>query len=250
MGTSRRMAPVDAGAMTPLESQISDDWLANFFDTFDTTITGDAVEFALGATETAIGAELGLELCEASEFAEEAGENGKRGRATESTTTTTTTTTLSEGAKRNKSKREKLRRDALNDKFMALSAVLEPGSVPKTDKAKVVVAATALIKKLRDHHNRLTEMIIRMQAEKTRQQEMNAQLVQEKTQLLHEKLRIEAQLQTYLTSMPFASPAGGVVTGASGKAAVVPAPVWAFPTPFLEQPTTEEEDVTLRAPVA
>lgn len=240
------MAHVDADAMTPLVSQTSDDWLANFFDTFDTTITGDAVNFALGASETAIGADLGLELCrEASEFTEEAGENGKRGRATEATTAP-----LSEGAKRNKSKREKLRRDALNDKFMELSSVLEPGSVPKTDKAKVVVAATALIKKLRDHHNRLTEMIVKMQAEKTRQQEMNAQLVQEKTQLLHEKLRIEAQLQAYLTTMPFASPLGGVATGTAGKTAVAPAPVWAFPTPFSEQPTSEEEDVTLRAPVA
>ena len=71
------------------------------------------------------------------------------------------------------------------------------------------------------------------------------QLMQEKTHLLREKLRIEAQLQGFLTSMPFASPADGMVStkSASGVAA------WTVPMPFM--PASEEgEDVTLRAPVA
>ena len=40
-------------------------------------------------------------------------------------------------------------------------------------------------------------------------------LVKEKTELLHEKLRIEAQLQGFLASMPFASPVEGVTAPAA-----------------------------------
>jgi len=244
------MAHHDALASLKVDNQTSDDWLANFLETFDTVIAGESDDFALGAAETVIRDDMVRGLCDDeddSKYADDADDNGKRGRSMESGT-------LSEGAKKNKSKREKRRRDALNDKFMELSAVLEPGSVPKTDKAKVVVAATALIKKLRDHHHKLTEMIVKIQSEKTRQQEMNSQLIQEKTTLLHEKLRIEAQLQAYLTSMPFASPLGGVVTSVGGKVTAIPAGIWAFsapfPTPFLEPTNAEVEDVTLRAPVA
>jgi hypothetical protein len=249
----RSMSSVNDDATAKLMSSNSDDWLGNFFAMFDTTIAGDVEEFDVnevlsgGLNDAISGGEREPAECENSVFADEADENGKRGRAP-----TTSSAVLSEGAKKNKSKREKLRRDALNDKFNELSAALEPGAVPKTDKAKIVVAATALIKKLRDQHGRLTDMIVKMREDEMRQREANEKLVQEKMELLHEKLRIEAQLQTYLTSMPFSS--GPLVTGADGKTTMAPAGFWpsmAFPTPFLE-PNAEEpvEDVTLRAPVA
>ena len=135
--------------------------------------------------------------------------------------------------------------------------MLEPGESQKGDKATVtkatvVFAATELIKRLRVEHARLANMIMRFQEDNLLKAELTQklaaerdQLMQEKTHLLREKLRIEAQLQGFLTSMPFASPADGMVStkSASGVAA------WTVPTPFM--PASEEgEDVTLRAPVA
>jgi len=48
--------------------------------------------------------------------------------------------------------------------------------------------------------------------------------------------------------MPFASPADGVRPIASAKAA--DAQTWSVPTPFILPATSNDEDVTLRAPVA
>ena len=93
----------------------------------------------------------------------------------------------------------------------------------------------------REEEKRQEELTFALAAEKET-------LVREKTQLLHEKLRIEAQLQGFLASMPFASPADGVRPIASAKAA--DAQTWSVPTPFILPATTNDEDVTLRAPVA
>ena len=170
------------------------------------------------------------------------------------TTATERSNVLSEGAKKTKSTREKRRRDVLNSRFEELSAVLEPGESQgeSQSKATVVFAATELIKRLRVEHARLANMIMRFQEDNLLKTELTQtlaaerdQLMQEKTHLLREKLRIEAQLQGFLTSMPFASPADGMVStkSASGVAA------WTVPMPFM--PASEEgEDVTLRAPVA
>ena len=136
-----------------------------------------------------------------------------------------------------------------------LIAVLEPGSMMKADKATVVVAATQLIKQLRADHSSLANVIMHFQEDNIRQAESTRTLaaerdalVKEKTELLHEKLRIEAQLQGFLASMPFASPVEGVTAPAAktmrGNAA------WTVPTPFLPANEEAEEDVTLRAPVA
>ncbi|KAK6934386.1 Myc-type, basic helix-loop-helix (bHLH) domain [Dillenia turbinata] len=53
--------------------------------------------------------------------------------------------------------REKLRRDRLNDKFLELGAILEPGRPPKTDKAAILVDAVRMAEKneLRDEKQRL-----------------------------------------------------------------------------------------------
>jgi len=56
-------------------------------------------------------------------------------------------------------------------------------------------------------------------------------------------------LQGFLTSMPFASPADGVVSTVSAKSANLQVATWSVPTPFINS-AAEEKDVTLRAPVA
>ncbi|CAI9760447.1 unnamed protein product [Fraxinus pennsylvanica] len=55
-----------------------------------------------------------------------------------------------------KARREKQRRDNMNDKFMELSALLEPGKPPKTDKASILLDAARFAEKneLRDEKQR------------------------------------------------------------------------------------------------
>jgi len=237
----------------------SNDWLNDFFTHFDGeespfdiaaafdvgtgTLASGIQEKPVGVTSTA------GEECPKKRKAEDGEEKVEANQAQ------ARSYTLSEGARKTKSTREKRRRDVLNSRFEELIAVLEPGSMMKADKATVVVAATQLIKQLRAEHSRLANMIMHFKEDNIRQAESTRTLaaerdalVKEKTELLHEKLRIEAQLQGFLASMPFASPVEGVTAPAAktmrGNAA------WTVPTPFLPANEEAEEDVTLRAPVA
>ena len=237
----------------------SNDWLNDFFTHFDGeespfdiaaafdvgtgTLASGIQEKPVGVTSTA------GEECPKKRKAEDGEEKVEANQAQ------ARSYTLSEGARKTKSTREKRRRDVLNSRFEELIAVLEPGSMMKADKATVVVAATQLIKQLRAEHSRLANMIMHFQEDNIRQAESartlaaeRDALVKEKTEWLHEKLRIEAQLQGFLASMPFASPVEGVTAPAAktmrGNAA------WTVPTPFLPANEEAEEDVTLRAPVA
>jgi hypothetical protein len=244
------------------------DWLSDFFDSFDADDVGafdGANAFADVPTEVIGGEGARVRAAGTKRKATEEADGSQDERvavtATSVAATTAAATTatgrsnvLSEGAKKTKSTREKRRRDVLNSRFEELSAVLEPGESQgeSQSKATVVFAATELIKRLRVEHARLANMIMRFQEDNLLKTELTQtlaaerdQLMQEKTHLLREKLRIEAQLQGFLTSMPFASPADGMVStkSASGVAA------WTVPMPFM--PASEEgEDVTLRAPVA
>ncbi|GAU17068.1 hypothetical protein TSUD_105670 [Trifolium subterraneum] len=53
--------------------------------------------------------------------------------------------------------REKLRRDKLNDKFLELSSVLEPDTLPKTDKVTLLNDAVRVVTQLRNEAERLKE---------------------------------------------------------------------------------------------
>ncbi|KAL2943881.1 Transcription factor ILR3 [Bienertia sinuspersici] len=61
------------------------------------------------------------------------------------------------GPSSSKACREKARRDRLNDKFMELGSILEPGRPPKTDKAAILIDAVRMTEKneLRDEKQRL-----------------------------------------------------------------------------------------------
>ncbi|KAL7131028.1 hypothetical protein ABFS83_13G172100 [Erythranthe nasuta] len=103
--------------------------------------------------------------------------------------------------------REKQRRDKLNDKFMELGALLEPGRPPKTDKSAILVDAVRMVtqlrgdaQKLKDSNLKLQEKIKELKAEKT-------ELRDEKQRLKAEKDKLEQQLKTMNTPQPGFLPA-------------------------------------------
>eukprot|EP00249_Psilotum_nudum_P018165 c26670_g1_i3 orf=389-877(+) len=63
----------------------------------------------------------------------------------------------SNGASASKACREKMRRDRLNDRFMELSAILESGKTPKTDKATILADAVKVVTRLRTEAKQLKE---------------------------------------------------------------------------------------------
>ncbi|KAI5057327.1 hypothetical protein GOP47_0027342 [Adiantum capillus-veneris] len=95
-----------------------------------------------------------------------------------------------------KSCREKMRRDRLNDRFVELSAVLEPDKPPKTDKASILRDAARILSQLRsdtqhlkDANHQLQETIKELKAEKN-------ELRDEKFTLKSEKERLERELDS------------------------------------------------------
>ncbi|CAM6048216.1 unnamed protein product [Sphagnum compactum] len=95
----------------------------------------------------------------------------------------------------NKACREKRRRDRLNDRFLELSAVLEPGRPPKTDKATILSDAVRILVQLRseaqqlqDSNNQLRDAIKELKTEKN-------ELRDEKSRLKAEKERLEQQVK-------------------------------------------------------
>ncbi|PIN19267.1 hypothetical protein CDL12_07700 [Handroanthus impetiginosus] len=103
--------------------------------------------------------------------------------------------------------REKQRRDRLNDKFMELGALLEPGRPPKTDKSAILIDAVRMVtqlqgeaQKLKDSNLNLQEKIKELKAEKN-------ELRDEKQRLKAEKEKLEQQLKTMNAPQPGFLPA-------------------------------------------
>ncbi|KAJ8436209.1 hypothetical protein Cgig2_006896 [Carnegiea gigantea] len=110
------------------------------------------------------------------------------------------------GTSSSKACREKLRRDRLNDKFMELGSILEPGRPPKTDKAAILMDAVRMVtqlrseaQKLKDANSSLQEKIKELKAEKN-------ELRDEKQRLKTEKEKLEQQLRTVNTQPAFLPP--------------------------------------------
>lgn len=98
--------------------------------------------------------------------------------------------------------REKMRRDRLNDRFMELGALLDPGRPPKMDKSVILADAVKMVNQLRDEAQKLKESnesllekIDELKAEKN-------ELRDEKQRLKIEKENMEQQVKT------FSAPAG------------------------------------------
>ncbi|XP_022888405.1 transcription factor ILR3-like [Olea europaea var. sylvestris] len=156
-----------------------------------------------------------------------------------------------------KARREKLRRDKMNDRFMELSALLDPGRPPKTDKAAILLDAAHLVTQLRGEAGKLNnsntdlqEKIKELKAEKN-------ELRDEKQRLKAEKEKLEQQLKTTnvqpgflpAPTMPAAFAAQGQAT-ANKFVPVISYPgvaMWQFMPPAA---VDTSQDHVLRPPVA
>ncbi|XP_057464457.1 transcription factor ILR3-like [Actinidia eriantha] len=163
------------------------------------------------------------------------------------------------GASSSKACREKLRRDKLNDKFIELGSILEPGRPPKTDKAAILVDAVRMVtqlrgeaQKLKDSNSSLQEKIKELKAEKI-------ELRDEKQRLKAEKEKLEQQLKTMNAPQPgflHSTPSIPAAFTAQGQAAgnkLVPiisypgVAMWQFMPPAA---VDTSQDHVLRPPVA
>eukprot|EP00271_Cylindrocystis_brebissonii_P002047 TRINITY_DN123_c1_g1_i1.p1 TRINITY_DN123_c1_g1~~TRINITY_DN123_c1_g1_i1.p1 ORF type:complete len:326 (+),score=87.27 TRINITY_DN123_c1_g1_i1:109-1086(+) len=113
------------------------------------------------------------------------------------------------GGASSKSTREKLRRDKLNDLFMELSQVLDPGRPPKSDKAtilsdaaKAVVQLRAEAQLLKEGSDQLREQITELKGEKSELRDEKARLKAEK-----ERLEQHQQQQQHLQMVALSNPA-------------------------------------------
>ncbi|KAH7544296.1 hypothetical protein ACOSP7_030559 [Xanthoceras sorbifolium] len=164
----------------------------------------------------------------------------------------------SSSASSSKACREKLRRDRLNDKFVELGAILEPGRPPKTDKAAILIDAVRMVtqlrgeaSKLKDSNSSLQEKIKELKAEKN-------ELRDEKQRLKAEKEKLEQQLKAMNTQPSFlppppAIPAAFAAQGQAPGNKLVPfisypgVAMWQFMPPAA---VDTSQDHVLRPPVA
>ncbi|XVF28624.1 hypothetical protein REPUB_Repub15cG0046200 [Reevesia pubescens] len=148
--------------------------------------------------------------------------------------------------------REKLRRERLNERFLDLSSILEPGRPVRTDKSVILDDAIRVLTQLRtdaqelkETNEKLLEEIKSLKAEKN-------ELREEKLVLKANKDRIEQQLKTmtmppagYLPAHPAAYHPG------ANKMAVFPGyglvPMWQYLPPSARDTSQDHE---LRPPAA
>ncbi|CAH8385421.1 unnamed protein product [Eruca vesicaria subsp. sativa] len=143
--------------------------------------------------------------------------------------------------------RERLRREKLNEKFMDLSSVLEPGRTPKTDKPAIIDDAIRVLNQLRDEAHELEETNQKLLEEiKT--------LKAEKTELREEKLALKAEkekTEQQLKSMMVPPSTGFMPPFNQNKMAVYPSygymPMWHYLPQSVSDTSRDQE---LRPPAA
>ena len=125
----------------------TEDWLADIFEVMD----GEPIEGIGMADELSLKDDVFAAL-EAQGEAETQNTVGSTGPSSEGTKkrareTVAQASAIGPDGKLKKSRREKRRRDALNDHFMTLSGLLDPKSKEalKTDKATIVTEASKVI---------------------------------------------------------------------------------------------------------
>ncbi|KAE8680194.1 Transcription factor ILR3 [Hibiscus syriacus] len=121
-------------------------------------------------------------------------------------------------ASSSKACREKLRRDRLNDKFMELGSILEPGRPPKTDKSAILIDAVQMVtqlrgeaQKLKDSNTSFQERIKELKAEKN-------EIRDEKQRLKSEKEKLEQQLKAMNAQPNFMPPTPPAIPAAFAAA--------------------------------
>ncbi|KAL1298940.1 transcription factor bHLH115 [Arachis hypogaea] len=150
--------------------------------------------------------------------------------------------------------REKLRRDKLNERFLELSSILEPGSMqPKTDKVAILSDAVRVVNQLRDEAEKLKEMNDEMLEKIKELKAEKNELRDEKNRLKVEREKLEQQFKMTNVQPSFLhhAPAATKAQGASQK--LIPfigypgIAMWQFMPPAA---VDTSKDHLLRPPVA
>ncbi|XP_039020165.1 transcription factor ILR3-like isoform X2 [Hibiscus syriacus] len=154
--------------------------------------------------------------------------------------------------------REKRRRDRLNDRFLELGSILDPGRPPKVDKALILVDAVRMVTHLRDEALKLKESNESLQEKIYELKVEKNELRDEKQKLKAEKENLERQVKAmgshpgFLSHpaaipTPFTTP-GQVVSGKPVRYVGYPrVSMWQFlPPPAFDT----SQDHALRPPVA
>ncbi|KAJ1393163.1 Myc-type, basic helix-loop-helix [Sesbania bispinosa] len=163
-------------------------------------------------------------------------------------------------ASSSKACREKLRRDRLNDKFVELGSILEPGRPPKTDKAAILIDAVRMVtqlrgeaEKLKDSNISLQEKIKELKAEKNELRDEKQRLKAEKEKLEQQVKSMNVQTQPGFLPPPPAIPAAFAPQGQAPGNKLVPfisypgVAMWQFMPPAA---VDTSQDHVLRPPVA
>lgn len=148
--------------------------------------------------------------------------------------------------------RERLRRERLNDRFLDLSSVLDPGRPVRTDKHAMLDDAIRILNQLRSESQELKETNEKLREEIRILKVEKNELREEKLTLKADKERMEQQLKT------LAIPAAGFVPGhpaayhaGPNKMAVFPSyglvPMWQYLPPSSRDTSHDHE---LRPPAA
>ncbi|XP_010532633.1 PREDICTED: transcription factor bHLH104 [Tarenaya hassleriana] len=145
--------------------------------------------------------------------------------------------------------RERLRREKLNDRFMDLSSVLEPGRPPKTDKPTILDDAIRVLNQLRSEAQELKETNQKLLEEIKCLKAEKHELREEKHVLKADKEKMEEKLK----AMTVPSSPGFMAAAAfhPNKMAVFPSygyvPMWQYLPPSTRDTSRDHE---LRPPAA
>ncbi|XP_068667853.1 transcription factor ILR3-like isoform X2 [Aristolochia californica] len=124
--------------------------------------------------------------------------------------------------------REKMRRDMLNDRFLELAALMEPGKQPKIDKAAILNDAIRLVGQLQSEVKRMTDSNENLQQKIKELKAEKNELREEKQRLRAEKEQLEQQLKKMVAvppnfvPHPSAIPAAFVAQGQAAGNKMVP----------------------------
>ncbi|XVE51196.1 hypothetical protein DITRI_Ditri02bG0020200 [Diplodiscus trichospermus] len=134
---------------------------------------------------------LSVEFCESLGNSDNPNETGSRKRVRSGSCS----------ASSSKACREKMRRDRLNDRFLELGSILDPGKPAKVDKAVILVDAVRMVTELRDEAQKLRESNESLQEKINELKAEKNELRDEKQRLKTEKENLERQVKA-LGSQP------------------------------------------------
>nr|WIE96082.1 basic helix-loop-helix transcription factor [Loropetalum chinense var. rubrum] len=154
--------------------------------------------------------------------------------------------------------REKLRRDRLNERFVELGSILEPGKPPKADKSAILSDAVRMVTKLRGEAQKLKESNEDLQEKIKELKAEKNELRDEKQRLKADKEKLEQQVksigaQPSFLPHPSAMSAAFAAQGQAGGNKLMPfisypgVAMWQFMPPAA---VDTSQDHVLRPPVA